>query len=155
MPLLFRRKGFLKSRNQFSAGDFTVFCKTLDHFYNEGSWPSECNTSFSRPHEGLSVHNPNNNHYRNTRLIDFNDHHQHFQKTTFSQTGNIFLTADTEATTLRNFSGFFKVLWPRTQRYVHFHKGIQKGREKMLEIKRVNDYNSVVFFLSLKDRHRP
>lgn len=38
---------------------------------------------------------------------------------------------------------------------MHFSKGKEKGGGKQLEIRRVNDYNSICFFLLLKDRYRP
>lgn len=158
MPLLIRRKAFLRSRNHFLqviSQDFVkylVICimKTAD---------------FLSAIPCLAVHTSDyqciipvttDNHYCNTRLIGVNDHHHHwhFKKSRLSQNRNIPLTGDTEASTFTNFWGLFIVFWPRTSRSVHFGKGKQKGRRELLEIRRVNDYNSIFFFLSLKDRYR-
>lgn len=125
MPLFIRRKVFLRSRSQFSAGDFRVFYKILDHLCNNQSPLSDCNTLFSSPHKQLSGHNPSNNHYCNTKPIDVHDHHWHFQKLTLSQNRNL-LTVETEASTFRTFWGLFAVL-TETSRSVHFDKGYKKG----------------------------
>lgn len=114
MTLFIWRELFLRSRSQFSAGDFRVFYKTLDHLYNKQSSLSDWNTIFSSPHKQLSGHNPRNNHYCYTRPREVNDHHWHFQKSTLSQKGNL-LTAETEASTFRTFWGMFKVFWLRPQ----------------------------------------
>lgn len=152
MPLFIWRKVFLRSRSQFSADDFRVFYKTLDHLYNEQSPLSDSNTLFSSPLKQLSGHNPSNNHCCNTKP-EVNDHHRHFQKSTLSQNRNL-LTAGTEASTFRTFRGLFKVFWPRPQDLCILIK-VTKKKGKMLEIRRVNNYNSILFFLSLTNRIRP